>query len=136
MKAMFLLVVFLLNTVTGFACAIGMDMDFNRDHHHRDGHKHQHEDLSHHDKNHPQKHKDEKDNCCKDAVAKLTASDKLTQRISDLTQLTIPFIILPGITYQYDQAISLPVNVSNAYFSRHCRSPIPDVRIAIQSFQI
>lgn len=154
MKAMFLLVVFLLNSVTGFACAIGMNMGYNEDHHqseistehysqehehshkHPDGHKHQHADLADHDTNHPQKQKDDKDNCCKDAVAKLTASDKLTQRIFDVSQLTLSFIILSSVSYQYDRAVSLPVSVPNAYFSRHCRSPIPDVRIAIQSFQI
>lgn len=153
MKAMLLLVVFLLNTVTGFACAVGMDMGFNSDHHapvtvakvavhehgqvhqHKDGSKHVHAGQDHHQKK--DQHKSgEKENCCKDAVAKLTASDKLTQRSFDLSQLSLPFVVLAGIHYPLYQVISIPVNVPNGYFSRHCRSPITDVRIAIQSFQI
>ncbi|MDP3393361.1 hypothetical protein [Sediminibacterium sp.] len=54
LKALFLLVVFASNTAVGFACALGMDMDFNTSHHieiaevvdvhvHADGQKHVHE---------------------------------------------------------------------------------------------
>ncbi len=54
LKAVFLLVVFALNTVVGFACAIGLDMGFNTSHHndeaikpsvhiHADGKKHHHQ---------------------------------------------------------------------------------------------
>ena len=32
-KAIFLTIIFLLNTVVGFACTVGIDMGFNRGHH-------------------------------------------------------------------------------------------------------
>ena len=58
LKALFLLLVFSLNTVVGFACALGMDMGFNTSHHdsdatevkeihvHEDGAKHHHGSVS------------------------------------------------------------------------------------------
>lgn len=81
-------------------------------------------------------HGDGNKNCCKDEVAKLNSSNKLTSRIFDLSQLSMPFVILPGNVYPIILVVSLPANVPNAYFTRHCRSPIRDVRVAIQSFQI
>jgi len=154
-KAIMLLIVFLLNTVTGFACAIGIDMGFNASqqtpeiqanhngtltnhgHEHGAGIQHQHVDLgSHQDKDHHQEQDGKKENCCKDAVAKLTASSKLTQRTDNLSQLSALFILLPSIIHRQFLSVRLPSNVPNAYFTQHCRSPISDVRIAIQSFQI
>ena len=116
MKAMFLLAVFLLNTGIGFACAIEMDMGFNRDRHQQPGNK--------------------KESCCSDEATRLIANDKLTQRIFDISQLSIPFILLADMTHPRSIVVSLPTNVPNVYFSRHCRSPIADIRIVIQSFQI
>lgn len=115
MKAMFLLVVFLLNTMTGFVCAIEMDIGFNKSH---------------------QQHGSKKESCCSDAATKLSASDKLTHRISDFSQLSIHFILLADTTHLQSTVVSLPTNVPNVYFSRHCRSPIKDIRTVIQSFQI
>lgn len=126
---MFLLVVFLLNNMTGFACAIEMNIDFNKGH--------QHPDLNHHhDTDRHQKHRSKKESCCSDAATKLIASDKLTQRTFHISQLSIPFILLADITQPQNIGVSSPTNVPNAYFSRHCRSPIEDIRIVIQSFQI
>lgn len=52
-KAAFLLIVFSLNTVVGFACAIGIDMGFNASHHHHETNEaHSHADIKgpkHHD---------------------------------------------------------------------------------------
>lgn len=36
LKAVFLLIVFCMNTITGFACGVGFDMGFNKKHHHDD----------------------------------------------------------------------------------------------------
>ena len=56
LKAAFLLIIFAFNTIVGFACAMGADMEFNATHHHdeemtdvsvhvhADGKKHQHHD--------------------------------------------------------------------------------------------
>ena len=148
-KAAFLTIVFLLNTIVGFACAVGTEMDFNREHHkeqktvHSSEHTHKnnkpHDHAQHdHDKSVADHHepKSSKDNCCKEEVAKLTKADKLYQPGFDYSLLSLSFFILPSTVYRIGNLGIYPVNIPNAYFVRHCRPPIPDVRIAIQSFQI
>ncbi len=88
-KAAFLLVVFSLNTLIGFACAVGIDMGFNTSHHHeeeateavvhvhKDGKKHiHHDEAKHHDEAEDHHKKGGKDNCCNDKVMKFTEIDK------------------------------------------------------------
>ncbi|KAA8473883.1 hypothetical protein BDE36_1268 [Arcticibacter tournemirensis] len=163
-KAALLTFVFLLNTIVGFACAVGTDMGFNSGHHieqkavhsseHTDKHnkphthgKHTHSRHAHskhnhgkhkHDKDAANHHtsKSSKDNCCKDEVAKLTKADKLIQPGFDYSLLSLSTFILPSPVYGMGNSGILLVNVPNAYFVKHCRPPISDVRIAIQSFQI
>jgi len=139
---MLLLIVFLLNTVVGFACAIGIDMGFNIAHLKQEtSHEHRYSETDHYAQHshqrvqHP-KHDANKDNCCKDEAVKLTKSDKLNNPVVGLSQISQPFMLLVGNGYHQIAELRLPSNISNAYFSRHCRSPIRDVRIAIQSFQI
>ncbi|MEJ7557422.1 MAG: hypothetical protein WKF66_03870 [Pedobacter sp.] len=143
-KAAFLTVVFLLNTIVGFACAISTDMGIKNDHHrkpeisvhshkHDNGHKHEHRQpaADHHA---PKK---SKDNCCKEEVAKLTKADKLQQSSFDYSLLSLPSFILPVALHNFRSTSGIvSVNIPNSYFARHCRPPIADVRIAIQSFQI
>lgn len=149
LKAAFLTVVFLLNTIVGFACAVGTDMGFNKQHHkeqktvHSIEHNYEnnkpHDHAKHdHDKSAADHHesKSSKDNCCKEEVAKLTKADKLYQPGFDYSLLSLSFFILPSTGYRVGNSSIFPVNIPNAYFVRHCRPPIPDVRIAIQSFQI
>lgn len=148
-KAAFLTFVFLLNTLVGFACAVGMDMEFNTKHHEdqkvvssgkhtlKNGKHHAHAKHSH-DQSPVDHHasKSQKDNCCKEQVDKITKADKLTQPGFDYSLLSSSFFLLPSTGYRIGESVTFPVNVSNNYFVRHCRPPIPDVRIAIQSFQI
>ena len=139
LKAAFLILVFFLNTVVGFACTIGVDMGFNEVHH-KDDHAHHQQDkvASHqHDEAVPHQHqKTEKDNCCKDEVSKLTTADKEALSTSFFNfQLSFPAILQTPVYFQ-NSLISIPVNIPNTYFARHSRAPVPDVRIAIQSFQI
>jgi len=81
LKAAFLMIVFSLNTLIGFACAVGINMGFNTSHHHedeateavvhihKDGKKHvHHEDAKHHDGSDKDHAKNGKDNCCNDKV--------------------------------------------------------------------
>ncbi|OYZ58557.1 MAG: hypothetical protein B7Y19_01905, partial [Sphingobacteriales bacterium 24-40-4] len=102
-KAAFLLIVFSLSTIVGFACSVGLDMTFNADHHketagqqqksheHAASADHHQEPVSHHE--HPADHHQKKadhhkqvsnlqenpeDDCCKDEVAKFEKSDKRT----------------------------------------------------------
>jgi hypothetical protein len=146
-KAAFLTFVFLLNTIVGFACAIGTDMGVKTDHHqkpeisahshkHDDGHKHKHPEHKQAATDHHAP-KESKDNCCKDQVEKLTKADKLHQSSFDYSLLSLPSFILPAAVQNFGGTSGIVlVNVSNSHFVRHCRPPIPDVRIAIQSFQI
>jgi hypothetical protein len=76
LKAAFLLIVFSMNMIIGFVCAVGMDMWFNTTRHHdtelmaKEG-SHHHEEV---DKHH--KSKDGKGNCCNDHIIKFSQLDK------------------------------------------------------------
>lgn len=139
LKATFLILIFFLNTVVGFACTIGMDMGFNGAHHKDDHAQHQHDEAPSHQHDGAVPHqyqKTEKDNCCKDEVSKLTASDKEALSTAVFSfQLSFPATLQTPV-YIQSRLSSIPVNIPNTYFARHGRAPVPDVRIAIQSFQI
>jgi peptide subunit release factor RF-3 len=139
LKAAFLILVFFLNTVVGFACTIGMDMGFNGVHHKDDHTHHQHDKAAspQHDEAVTHQHqKTEKDNCCKDEVSKLTAADKEALSTSVFSfQLSFPAVLHTPVYFQSSLS-SIPVNIPNTYFARHSRAPVQDVRIVIQSFQI
>lgn len=148
-KAAFLTIVFLLNTIIGFACAVGLDLGFNTCHHQNQEIVHPtsnikesktpHDHTKHsHDENSTDHHasKDSKDNCCKDEVAKLIKADKLHQPGFDYGLLSLPVFTLPLTDYLASNSNVFPVNIPNTYFVWHYRPPISDVRIAIQSFQI
>jgi len=134
--------VFGLNTVVGFACAIGIDMRFNTSHHHdeeatevhvhADGKKHHHEKPAH---NHENKHQDEKGGCCSDSVTKFSQTDKSLPQSNIIIN---PVFFTAFIATYYDIDISYPsqISSSNKYFVRSHHPPIPDIRIAIQSFLI
>ena len=140
LKAAFLVLVFGFNTITGFACAIGIDIGFNKTHHHEeeatvphvhaDGKIHHHKEAAH-------KHsdKDEKDDCCTDKVLKIYQADKAVPQAVKLLSpvfFTAFIAVYNNITISYPS----PVNTFTKYFVRGHHPPIPDIRIAIQSFQI
>jgi hypothetical protein len=137
LKAAFLVLVFGLNTVVGFACAIGIDMGFNADHHHTEAtanHVHAHGTHHHHHKN-GHGHSHAKDNCCKGKVAKISQADKAVPQTAKL--ISPVFFVAFAATY-YNIGISpyTQIDTSIKYFVRSYHPPIPDIRIAIQSFQI
>ena len=145
LKTAFLLLVFGLNTMVGFACAIGVDMGFNTSHHHNettevsihvhsDGKKHAHHDQTpkhHHDNQTTSK----KGDCCNDKVVKISQEDKA---ISQLFNIVSPvfFSALIATYNNLDVFNSSQVTASARYFVRNYHPPISDIRIAIQSFQI
>ncbi len=151
-KAAFLLVVFSLNTLIGFACAAGIDMGFNRTHHHDEeatkvsmhehanGKKHIHhnETGKHHDEtsNHHHKSKDNKDNCCNDKVAQFSQLDKAVPPSLHLALNPIFFTPFISSFYNIDVLFSSQQKRAIKYFIRSHHPPIADIRIAIQSFQI
>jgi hypothetical protein len=149
LKSAFLLTVFSLNTIIGFACAVGLDMGFNSHHHeqevaetsvrvHSDGKQHQHhnEVKDHHDEtvndHHPT---NDKDNCCNDEVMKFQQVDKA---IASSVTLLSPVFFTSFLASFYNIDILSSKNRTSdiKYFVRSHHPPIPDIRIAIQSFQI
>ncbi len=150
LKAAFLIVVFSLNTIIGFACAIGIDMGFNIFHHHeeeeteavihihKDGKKHVHQEVAkHHDEADNDHHKkDSKDNCCNDKVIKFNEVDKSSSHSFNAGVNPIFFTTFLASFYSIDIFYKSYVNTGSNYFVRSHHPPIPDIRIEIQSFQI
>lgn len=155
-KAIFLLSVFSLNTVVGFACSIGVDMGFNsKPHHdeetteavvhiHADGKKHihyekknshDHKKTQHHDQaNNHHKSKEGKENCCTDQVLKFEQLDK---SIPHSLNINHPSFLIAFLDIFYNDSLPSYVIVKNIkQFLRGYHPPISSIRIAIQSFQI
>ena len=143
-KAAFLLLVFALNTLVGLACALGVDMRFNTSNHHKeeatevvvhthaDGKKHQHKKASHHDAN---QKKDEKGGCCSDSVVKFSQLDKSVPQPDTIIN-PVFFIAFVPTWFNININYSSQTSTSIKYFVRCYHPPIPDIRIAIQSFLI
>ena len=142
LKAAFLLMAFSLNTIIGFACAVGLDMGFNSHHHHDeeaiDVATHTHTDGKHHrEKATKNLHKktNDKDDCCNGKVTKIAQQDKA---ISQSVSLDSPifFTALISSIYNIDVLHSNGVDSHIKYFVQSHHPPISDICIAIQSFQI
>jgi ABC-type nickel/cobalt efflux system permease component RcnA len=135
LKAAFLLIVFSMNMIIGFACAVGIDMWFNTGHHEETeimAHKgsHHHDDANKHHKS-----KEEKGNCCNDHVVKFSQVDKsFPHGFAGLN--AIFFTTLISSFYNIDVLHTSKTSANTKYFVRNHHPPIPDIRIAIQSFQI
>ncbi len=131
LKAVFLLVAFSLNTAIGFACAMGVHVDFNDAHHKVEAkgeavQRHAYRVIHHHET---------EDGCCHDNVVKFQNLDKNFNSNAKIvieapvfacllnTSLGIEYFKFPGIVPQ-KQAIQ--------FFY----PPPGDIRISIQSFQI
>lgn len=149
LKATFLLIVFSLNTIIGFACAVGLDMGFNSHHHeqeaaetpvhvHANGKAHHHNNKAkeHHGENVIGHHNgSDKDNCCNDGVMKFQQVDKNVATSSSLIS-PVFFTSFFASFYNID-ILSSNNRISRIkYLVRRHHPPIPDIRIAIQSFQI
>jgi hypothetical protein len=154
-RALFLLAVFSLNTIVGFACSIGIDMGYNSSHHqhcpsyssekkhsHKSGHKHS-QGAGH---NHSDEHKHTKangtanntqDDCCADDVTKFIQLDKSVVK----TNLNLP---VPTFMVAFTSIFIGPSLNGNHLLNsfgllpvrRSCSIYDTDIRIAIQSFQI
>ena len=145
-KAAFLLFVFSLNMVVGFACAIGVDMEFNTTHHHdtdvvkvhthADGKKHEHHNKvdQHHEKKKNTK-SEEKEGCCNDAVVKISQTEKAILQSNTVVH-PIFFTAFIASYYNTDIFSFSQITGNPRYFLQNYHPPIADIRIAIQSFQI
>ncbi len=153
LKAAFLIIVFSMNTVIGFACAVGIDMGFNSKHHHEfetkeavhihgDGKKHIHPEQKesrsashHHDEvNNLDNEGNDSDNCCNDKVTKFEQIDKAIPQ--SLALNPILFTAFISSFYNIDILVASQVTKSTKYFVRSHHPPIPDILIAIQRFQV
>ncbi len=148
-KAAFLMIVFSLNTVIGFACAVGIDMGFNTSHHHeeeatelvvhihKDGKKHiHHEEAKHLDESDKDHHKDGKDNCCHDKVIKFNEVDKSASHSLNASVSPVFFTTFHASFYKANILYNSYVDTGIKYFVRSHHPPISNIRIAIRSFQI
>jgi hypothetical protein len=175
-KAAILLTVFSLNTVIGFACAIGLKEALTSDHHgtnktkavvhvHADGKKHIHYNKEetkrpvhihadgkkhiHHEeaikpgenktntpedlatKNNSREHQNK---CC---TTKVTEFEQLDKYVSQTVKINpIFFTMVPADLLAVDILYTSYINRDIKYFVRSYHPPIPNIRIAIQSFQI
>ncbi|RQO74829.1 hypothetical protein DBR43_05460 [Pedobacter sp. KBW06] len=144
-KAVFLLIVFLLNTVVGFACSVGMGMGAVKAHHHdaresKADHHHHKGEHDHHaskgDHHHSSKEKKTNGDCCTDQVQKIEKTDKLSPPVLEFSTYQ-PFYTLIFPNYVLLEAsVSSLYTLRPKYFVRDEHPPIPDIRIALQSFQI
>ena len=139
LKAAFLLIVFSLNTVVGFACSVGLEMGFNSSHHqeekaaitHKHDNSHQHDDavVDHHQS------EKTKDNCCKEEVIKFAKVDKVAPKSLDFSFPPVFFATFLSSFYHLDASLSYQ-QPNSKYFVRSYHPTIPKIRIAIQSFLI
>lgn len=144
-KAAFLLFVFALNTVVGFACSIGMEMGFNAGHHqkgkaatvhvHADGKKHTHQTKHTHSQAEEHNGKGGNAGCCNDVVIKFTQTDKSVPQTGAI-QHPIFFTAFDACWYVFDIFYRSLTTGSAKYYVRGHHPPIPDICIAVQRFQI
>ncbi|MEO8763167.1 MAG: hypothetical protein ABI416_02725 [Ginsengibacter sp.] len=151
LKAIFLIIVFSLNTIIGFACALGIEMGFNISDCHEtkenndinprcpDGEKHCKSDavVKHADQSGVhQKTKTENGGCCNDKVMKFNELDKLASHSLNSSVYAIFFSAVFAFIYKSDIFYTTYITGNIKYFVRGYHPPIPDIRIAINSFQI
>ena len=140
LKAFLLLTVFSLNTVTGFACAMGVDMGFNSKHHHDDeetmettvqanGAIHHHHDEA----GNRNDEDSEKGGCCNDKVIKFQDLDK---NIVQNAIITAPEFVTILSNYFGIAIFKSPTIAPQKYIVPFFHPPPPDIRVLIRSFQI
>ena len=138
-KAIFLLVVFLLNTAVGFGCALHMSHSEDHEAHH-DGHKH-HEHGSHHSAIKPNLPANKVSIVDKDAPCCQGAVNNFISIAKQLPQTVKADFAYPVADLVTSHCFSFKALISNASKQRivvnqRQRPPTSDIRIYIQSFQI
>jgi len=140
---------FSLNIVLGFACSLGLDMGYNsiphkenkegsghvdahdKTHHHDHEpkkHQHNHADANHHDKD-----ASKKDDCCTDDVLQFIQLDKSLTAPINMNLPALEAFFYTFFSTDISNTVPLP---PQKYTARYLHPPPPDIRIAIQSFQI
>ena len=139
LKASFLLLVFALNTMVGFACAMGLNMGFKSQHEHKEaieihipGEKHEHHEAA---EKHEEKNccDEQQKGCCNDKVTKIALLEKTVPQPFHI--YTTQYSSFPH-NYLSDVLSTMPGITYSRSFLRSYHPPIPDIRIAISSFLI
>jgi hypothetical protein len=148
LKAAALLIVFSLNTILGFACAIGIDMGYNSKHHHHDetkktetmhedvgGEQHQHQHQHENKHQHDLKKSTEKNDCCNDNAISFQKIDKaLDSSLNTLVKL--PAFVLLVNDFQTADIYKYAALQTHQYFVPLFHPPPPDILVLIGRFQI
>lgn len=141
-KAAFLLIVFALNTVVGFACAMGADMGFNSKHHHDEDEvasasvHHDHDSNSHHHEEAAADKSKDDDNCCHNSVVQLSAQDKLLANVVTISlESPVTLVFLHSFYISFLATSDKIINQENGTV-RWQFPASPDIRVSIQSFLI
>lgn len=147
LKAAFLLIVFGLNTVIGFACAVGADVNFISSSHHNEapevsthvhanGKNHEHHQqphkAHHKEKQVPKKHEH---GCCNDDVLKFQSLDKSLD-VNTKSTLNAPLFVAIPVALPGANILKIFQAAPQQYLTRNIHPPPADIRIAIRSFQI
>ena len=154
LKATFLLLVFSLNTIIGFACAVGLDMGFNSKHHHGESishnskpHKHKGKSHHHHNKSHSHPTKSqhsnngiqsgatEKENCCNKDATQLSQADKLLGTVV-YSGIEMPVAIIALHFLYLSHLSSFKPEIKKIQEVRPYVLNSRGIRVSIQSFQI
>ncbi len=140
-KAALLLVIFFLNTVVSIACVCGIGLNKNSHHKEEDkkvapGNLHSGCKAKRITANENSNPKEQKGKCCKDQVIDYNKADKSFEHSFNPGINANFFTLLISSFYNIDEFYKNYINTSIRYFVRSYHPPIPDIRIAIQSFQI
>jgi uncharacterized protein YqkB len=140
LKAALLLIVFSMNTVIGLACAMGVDMGFNTNHHHGEEEAteisvYQHADVKMLQHDHSPKEDSEKGGCCNDGVMKFQSLDKNVVQNGNVAVNIPVFVAMLNSFFSSDNLKQAQV-FNKKYTFDFFHPPSPDIRILIQSFQI
>ncbi len=148
-KAAFLLIIFSLNMIVGFACSLGIDMDINPPHHveveSKITHTHTHKHVSNTGKDHHgpnkthdhkinHKEKEEKKGCCNDEVQKVQQLDKNIN--SSTKSTTVLYTSLFPLSFFQTYIVNLQKNNPSKFRERFFYPPPPNILVEFQRFQI
>lgn len=140
----FVLLVFSLNTLLGFACGAGWNLGYNAGHHQHQtlaeqhsGSKdvmHHHSDNGAHEKSDHNKEKNE--DCCTENVLTISLADKtMPKSVEKINPVCISVFTIAG-PYVFTSPGLYDAKNSLSYLISGHPPPVTDIRIAIQRFQI
>lgn len=140
LKAILLLIVFSMNSIISFACAVRVNMAFNDKHHveeitenpvhiHAEGNENKHHNHANHDKN----KSSEKGGCCNDKIVKF---QNLEKNITAKTMIKVPLFVAIVSTFPGIDLYNITKRYPQKIVVRFYYPPPSDILISIQKFQV